>query len=91
MVVRIRITRSGRVAALKPAISSFLTMIAVVCFIVGTWILCAGLGWAGEFILRQGMLSHWQVWMAMGVAAQLGSFRLSRPLSRRSTAQEEPT
>ncbi|MCU1258603.1 MAG: hypothetical protein JWO80_1488 [Bryobacterales bacterium] len=83
MVVRIRITRGTSVAGLKPAISSVLTLVAVVCFIVGIWILCAGLGWAGSFVLRSGVLSHWQIWMGIGVAAQLCSFRLNRPVAWR--------
>jgi hypothetical protein len=78
MVVRIRITRGSGVPGVKPAISSFLTLIALACFILGTWIICAGLGWAGEFIVRSGVFSHWQIWMAVGIAAQLCSFRLNR-------------
>jgi hypothetical protein len=78
MVVRIRITRGTGVSGVKPAVSSFLTLVAVACFILGSWILCAGLGWAGAFVVQSGLFSHWQIWMAVGVAAQLCSFRLSR-------------
>ncbi len=78
MVVRIRITRGAGVARARPAISSFLTLVAVACFVLGAWILCAGLGWAGAFVLERGLLSHWQIWMAAGIAAQLASFRLNR-------------
>ncbi len=78
MVVRIRLTRSPGVSGLKSAISSFLTLVSVICFILGTWILCAGLGWAGDFVVNQGLLSHWQIWMAVGIASQLCAFRLTR-------------
>lgn len=78
MVVRIRIARGPGVPGMKPALSSFLTLLAVACFILGTWILCAGLGWAGAFVVEKGLFSHWQIWMAVGIAAQLCSFRLSR-------------
>lgn len=78
MVVRIRFTRSPGAAGLKPAISSFLTLVALVCFILGVWILCAGLGWAGDFVVDHGLFSHWQVWMGVGIAAQLCAFRLNR-------------
>lgn len=78
MVVRIRITRTAGVSRVRPAISGFLTLVAVACFILGTWILCAGLGWAGAFVVQTGLLSHWQIWMALGIASQLCSFRLGR-------------
>ncbi len=78
MVVRIRITRGSGVAGMKPAVSGLLTLAAFVCFILGVWILCAEVGWAGAFVLSAGLFSHWQVWMAAGVAAQLCSFRLNR-------------
>ncbi len=82
MIVRIRLTRgSGSgTSGIKAALAGLLTLLGVMCFVMGSWILLAGLGWAGEFVLRQGVFSHWQVWMACGVVAQLISFRLNRTL-----------
>jgi hypothetical protein len=46
---------------------------------MSVWKLLSEMGWAGKFFLSTGVLSHWQVWIAGSVAAQLLSFRLSRP------------
>ena len=53
-------------------------MSAVASFILGVWILCSDMGWAGAFPLTQGFFSHWQIWMALGICTQLAAFRLSR-------------
>ena len=78
MVVRIRITRGAAAPAIKSACASVFTLAAVACFITGVWILASGMGWAGAFVIERGAFSHWQVWMALGVFAQLCSFRLTR-------------
>jgi len=51
---------------------------ALICFATGVWILSAGLRWAGAFLIQQGPFSHWQIWIACGVFAQLTAFRLNR-------------
>jgi hypothetical protein len=82
MVVRIRITRGPRVGEvageLAAGLSALLTLLATGCFVLATWKILSDLGWAGGFFISTGVLSHWQVWMAGTVIAQLLSFRLSR-------------
>jgi hypothetical protein len=80
MVVRIRITTAPRLDGLYAGFAGFLTLAAVACFALGAWKLLADLGWAGNFVWDRGLLSHWQIWMAGAVAAQLVSFRLARKL-----------
>lgn len=78
MVVRIRITRNPQFDGILAGIAGLLTLLAVACFVLGTWKIFSELGWAGGFFLAQGLFSHWQVWIALGTCAQLASFRLNR-------------
>ncbi len=73
MVVRVRVS-----AALKAVIATGLRVGAASCLLMGVWIVAAGLRWAGTFPVEAGMLSHWQVWIACGVALQLAAFRVKR-------------
>ena len=82
MVVRIRITRPSRrgpqVQDFAAGVSGLLTLTAVVCTIMAAWKLMADMGQAGGFVLATGPFSHWQVWLASGIVAQLLSFRITR-------------
>jgi hypothetical protein len=82
MVVRIRLKRDPRFDAVYAGLASLLTLIAVACFILGAWKVFSELGWAGRFFLTGGTLSHWQVWLALGIVLQLMSFRLNRRFAR---------
>lgn len=89
MVVRIRITVWPRIhpglagqetlSEFASGLAGLLTLASVVCFVMSAWKLCSELGWAGSFVIPGGVFSHWQIWIALAVAAQLVSFRLSRP------------
>jgi hypothetical protein len=78
MVVRVRLPSGGGKTAVKMWTAWWLKAFALVCFAIGVWIISAGLRWAGAFLVEQGTFSHWQVWIACGVMAQLGAFRLNR-------------
>ena len=85
MVVRIRISTSlpriqkGTTGEVASGLAGLLTLVSVACFTMSVWKLFAELDWLGKFFISTGVFSHWQVWMAGSVAAQLLSFRLSRP------------
>jgi hypothetical protein len=91
MVVRIRISTSlPRIERgvgghpvptgdLISGLAGLLTLVSVACFTMSVWKLLAEIGWVGKFFISDGIFSHWQVWIAASVAAQLVSFRLSRP------------
>ena len=49
------------------AVASLLTPGAMLCFVLALWRLLADLNITTTFIFENGLLSHWQVWMAMGV------------------------
>ncbi len=82
MTVRIRLRlghsllrRSAKVAS---AMAAVLTPAAVMAFVLGAWRLCADLKWTGEFVISQGVFSHWQVWLAMAGLLQTCAAVLNR-------------
>jgi hypothetical protein len=85
MIVRIKLRVGPSLAAernldskLAYALASLLTPGAVLCFIVALWRLLADLNVTEEFAIEAGLLSHWQVWVALGVAIQSASVYLDR-------------
>ncbi|MFN7996172.1 MAG: hypothetical protein U0Q18_21355 [Bryobacteraceae bacterium] len=85
MVVRIRFAKGPKVdrqrrknRRLALAFASFLTPAALMTAIFGIWRLAADLQWAGNFAIRNGLFSHWQVWLVSAGALQTGSHYLNR-------------
>lgn len=39
---------------------------SVIAFLLAAWRLSADLGWTNAFLFHDGLLYHWQVWMALG-------------------------
>lgn len=60
------------------AISFLLSQTALIAFVFALWRLGADLSWAGAFIVSDGLLSHWQVWLAVAVVTQMMSVQLNR-------------
>lgn len=60
------------------AVASLMTPVALMMCALGFWRLAADLKWAGQFVFTHGLFSHWQVWLAMGVAVQFAAFLLHR-------------
>jgi hypothetical protein len=91
MVVRIRISTNlrripkdltgngGAPGELASGLAGILTLVSVACFTMSVWKLLSEMGGVGKFFISDGVFSHWQVWIAGSVAAQLLSFRLARP------------
>ena len=84
MVVKIRFgrgpvvtRRQGKNSSLAMLAASLLTMVSVSCGALGLWRLGSDLGWAGNFVVAHGLLSHWQVWIGVAVAVQYGAWRLT--------------
>jgi hypothetical protein len=73
------VTGNGVAAELASGLAGLLTLVSVACFTMSVWKLLSEMGWVGKFFIAEGVFSHWQVWIAGAVAAQLVSFRLSRP------------
>jgi hypothetical protein len=85
MIVRIKLRVGPQVAAnrdldskLATALATFLTPAAVLCFVVALWRLLADLNVTTAFVITTGLLSHWQVWLALGIGVQAASVYLDR-------------
>ena len=71
MVVRIRWnsrTEEGEAARLQNvalAMASLLTPAALVAFTMALWSIAADLRWTGDFFISTGLLSHWEIWLAI--------------------------
>ena len=66
--------KNGRIAMLS---ASLLTLVAISCASLGLWRLGTDLDRAGEFVIQDGLLSHWQVWIGAAVGVQYTSRRLT--------------
>ncbi len=84
MVVRVKLGSGRRVAQrsrknrhLAFGAAALLAPISLMAYVLGLWRLAADLGVAGEFTI-QGIFSHWQVWMAIAVAAHASAVILNR-------------
>lgn len=66
----------NRQAALM--VSSLMTPVALMAWALGGWRLAADMKWTGAFAISQGLFSHWQVWIAVGIAFQFAAFLLHR-------------
>jgi hypothetical protein len=53
-----------------PVLGYLMTPIALAAYVLGFWRLGADMGWMGEFFISRGLFSHWQVWLALGIAIQ---------------------
>ncbi|MBI1897804.1 MAG: hypothetical protein HYS04_14940 [Acidobacteria bacterium] len=66
------------------ALSTLLVPASVAAYVLGCWRLGSDLNLTGEFAIRRGIFSHWQVWIALGAAMHILSFGLGR-YARRSS------
>jgi hypothetical protein len=53
---------------LKPA--------ALMAGVLGFWRLGVDLNWTNQFVIEQGLFSHWQVWFALAAGLYMASDRL---------------
>ncbi|GAB4421423.1 MAG: hypothetical protein OHK0021_25070 [Bryobacter sp.] len=48
-------------------LSEFLMPSAAMAFLLALWRVTADLGWTTSFVFAEGMLYHWQVWLALSL------------------------
>jgi hypothetical protein len=85
MVVKIRLS-SGRKVQKKPrknqhvalALAALITPASVMALVLASWRLAADLKFTSQFPITDGLFSHWQVWLAAGVALQGCAVLLNR-------------
>ena len=63
---------------------TLLTPVSAVGFVLAAWRLGADIGWTNDFPLSDGLLSHWMVWIVIGVLIQVFAANLKRGLGRNS-------
>jgi hypothetical protein len=56
---------------------ALLTPAAVVALVLGLWRVSADLGWTEEFLISNGLFSHWQVWIALAIGLQASATSLA--------------
>ena len=85
MLVRIRFAKGTKVDRRRRtnqrvalAFASLLTAAAVMAVALGIWGLAEGPRWTSHFAIRNGLFSHWQVWVAFAALLQTGAHYLSR-------------
>jgi hypothetical protein len=94
MVVRIRFgrgrvisRRKGKNSGIAILAASLLTLVSISFASLGIWRIGTDLAWAGDFVVSDGLLSHWQIWIGAALLIQYAAWRLNR-YAKQSTPQE---
>jgi hypothetical protein len=72
----LREVRKNRPLAL--GLAALLAPAVLAAYVLGVWRLCTDVGIAGDFEIKQGLFSHWQVWIALGAAGNVLAVLLNR-------------
>lgn len=59
---------------LKPA--------SLAAFVLAFWRFAADLNWTSDFLISDGVLSHWQIWTALGISMLAAQSYLVRRMTR---------
>ena len=85
MVVKIRFGRGpvvtrrpGKNSRMATLAASVLTLFSISCASLSLWRIGTDLELAGDFVFRDGILSHWQVWAGAAIAIQYCAWQLTR-------------
>ena len=65
---------------LGPLAAYLLTPVALTAYVMAFWRIGADLDWLGSFVIPSGLLSRWQVWLALAVATQAAAHQLNRSI-----------
>lgn len=65
-------------AKLALAVASLLTPAAVLCVVMALWGVLSDTNYLQKFVIEEGLFSHWQVWLALGIAIQSAGLMLER-------------
>ena len=63
-----------------------ITPIAVAAYTLAAWRMGSDLNWTGEFFIESGLLSHWQVWLALAIGVHFGGSYLNRVAAGQSSS-----
>lgn len=62
---------------------TLLSPLAALAALMACWRFGADAGWTDSFVLTDGLLSHWQVWLAVAIGIQWMAIRLDRLVKQR--------
>ncbi len=62
-----------------------LTPVAAMAAALAAWRFGVDTGWTGRFFIAAGFLSHWQVWCAFAVSAEVCAWNLRRGAAKLPT------
>jgi hypothetical protein len=71
-------------------ISSLMTPLSLMAWVLGLWRFAAGREWTGAFAISEGVFSRWQVWIAVAIGVQLASFLLHRYAGPDDCGNDDP-
>lgn len=84
MIVKLRLKRGkpvsrrrGKNRHLAHGLAALLMPVSLAIYALVAWRLASDMGFASEFPFR-GILSHWQVWLPIGVVVTLAAVALNR-------------
>ncbi len=68
------------------ALAAFVLLkpVAVIALVLGIWRFGTDIGWTEDFVISNGLFSHWQIWIALAIALQA----LASMPSRRQAVQK---
>lgn len=69
---------AGKNRHLASAMGALLIPVTLMAFVLFAWRLSSDLGLTTEFPIQDGLWSHWQVWLGLGLLSQLGTVLLNR-------------
>lgn len=61
-----------------PLLSFLVNQTALAALVFGLWRLGVDLGVTGQFLIAQGLFSHWQVWLLCAAALKMTATSLNR-------------
>jgi hypothetical protein len=61
-----------------PVVSYLMTPVSLTAYVLALWRLGADLNWVSEFFISNGLLSRWQVWLAVAIVVQIARKELNR-------------
>jgi hypothetical protein len=61
-----------------PVVSYLMNPVVLVAYLLAFWRLGADLNWVGAFFISEGLLSRWQVWLALAIVTQIAAKELNR-------------
>jgi hypothetical protein len=70
--------QKGKNRRVALAFAALLAPAVLSTYVLGIWRLSTDAGFTGDFEIKEGIFSHWQVWIALGAALNVFAVMLNR-------------